>query len=1657
MKTRYKILSILSVSILIISVFYISINPELLTFNSKPVYSSDADNLITGNESFSYNWTLDSRDMFSNTYRKPILEGFNTYKYRLEASEQPLNYQDDSVWSPINTTLEILPQSHPAYDLGYRVYNNKGLYNFYGKPNSQDSYPIAFSYRKSDSPIIHTLRSKLLAVGYMDSSQNYRYEVMQTVQNSQGYIDGDTGIYPDVFVGVDATWRYRNSGMKEDIVLSNQTRTAIENNPPSWGWNADTYLVFATELDYTGLTPYWNGTGWSANITLQEGDIQFRDAGGVVRFSFPIGYVYEQYNESVIQKMLYRLVQYQGNYYLLCGIKIVDLNTMTFPVVFDPSVNYAVGQSSDDCHETTDGTTYSDTATVQYIGENVKYYNSSFRFLDVNIPRNSTITVAYMQLHMKREGGAFIPARFHHYEIHCIDEDNTTTFDTTDRPSSRPYTENKTDWDFTSGRTDISFANRNTVDFSSAVEEVVNRWDNTTKTGWNDTGNALAVVILDDSSQFRVEIHSYDFNGGSNPAELFITYIPPTNVAPNEPDHPGPANNTYPVDRTPTLNITVKDDNVDNLYAYWFDNTSSYGETSPSRPIANGTGWNLSVFPVDEEHYDAVDDIIQNGESDYVYISESDVWVNDTYIMRDINDRTEGINSVTVSAYTRNGQPLNFIFDEENRYKFILFDNNTWNYSPEFFPTTSWNVETYTWTTNPNNESNSWTWDDINNVEVGIELIGDEWGSLEVTQIYATVNYSDPGGKYFTQFYSESGINGSGTNIFAVGTNFLEPYTDYWWYVNVTDGALFNQSETFHLKTGSYSTWTMTPIEGDYNSTSPADVGVELVTLSGLNSDVYVYSWNTTSNDETLLDTLTNVGNGTQTTSWSCGDGTKRYYVYIDTGNFTNTTDITSFFCNDVWSDTFWDSDYINSSTNVDLSDNSFANFTVGVDSASYDSFEVDYGNWTDGSGSVRFGVGHTGSWSIRFDDPGNYFYFDIDATIYSNVSVDFWGFAVDVESDDFLRIEFYDGSDWQLMYREEWDGDESAWLHGGVADTGQKWYVDTDWNWDSSSQIRFILEHASNDVWLIDTVWVNCTAYMDGNLTSTNISLPPNHYWSHFNADVTDRDNVTFSILNATDDSVLISGLDGDNNKIVSLSPTLGENSTIKLFARFTGTVSMDSWNISWTAVETSVDTIVPYNNSNYPLNITATGAQDLENVTLWYRYSQDNITFGDTGYKVQHGVVEMASADLSVNLTIETVDNINNAFVLCYPYTSQIDKIPSASGATPNKLLVTAYLKDANTIEFQKSSTGENLRVDWQVIECFDDEFSVQRGEKTFTTETSQTVTETISTVNASRSMAWHTIRTTYATTTRADAWQFTSNVTDSTTITFSRSETVAITGVFRWIVVIWDTDKLDSFQIGDVTDIDTETDVAPMLVNLGTVIDTSDSILLFQSRSAGTVNKLEASTCAGYIKDEDEVGFYHYSGTANDDTTVHFYVIDFGDECGSKQVNIHDDNVGGWSGETYTLSPAVTLDRALGFVSLSCDDQNFGCVRPKNQVTSSLISTTELVLERNTTGEETEISWQILELPYTAGEDNTTDWIPWNDTSNPDLAYPWSWDFSFPFGVGYYEFYSIGNTTIDIENAPNVADAICYFYPASGSLYEIRILGNTHIRGNTHIGGG
>ncbi len=362
------------------------------------------------------NLTIINRGLTWNNYYNAT-SGCN----ELEVSICPVNYQtNNGTWTPINNSFYQLPSDHPAFNYGYRVGNDHGLFGVYFKPNAQDNWPVAFTYNKSNDPTTYGVRSKLVGIGYLDPQSNWAYQYLQNAQSSQGQTNGDTVTYQSVFTGTDVTWSYKNTELKEEIILSNATKTVLQNHPPSqYGLHdASSYLVFITKLDYQNLDMYNTSGLLTGNVTITDKGVDFKDILGYFKCALPLGEAYQLNNDSVYQTITYRIVHLNGSTYLLSGLKVSKLNAMTFPVVIDPTLS--VNSVTNDGYIYNRNTNYntawtastgtiSSTANYISIGQdkvatipsNYDIYRGFFLFDTSSLPSNAIIDNAKLQVYKK--------------------------------------------------------------------------------------------------------------------------------------------------------------------------------------------------------------------------------------------------------------------------------------------------------------------------------------------------------------------------------------------------------------------------------------------------------------------------------------------------------------------------------------------------------------------------------------------------------------------------------------------------------------------------------------------------------------------------------------------------------------------------------------------------------------------------------------------------------------------------------------------------------------------------------------------------------------------------------------------------------------------------------------------------------------------------------------------------------------------------------------------------------------------------------------------------------------------------------------------------------------------------------------------------------
>jgi PKD repeat protein len=396
--------------------FTISANASISVSTLKDTYTNTNDFInLTDPPEIPENYTLISQGLTWNNYAAP--DGDHNI---LETSTVPINYQNQTgEWNPINNTIQTLGTAHPAYAYGYRVGNERGIYSTYFKPNLQDTWPVVFAYNKSQDPTLAVVRTKLVGVGYLDPTSNWNYHILQNTQNSQGQLTGNIITYPGAFTGTDLIMGYGSQELKEVLVMSNATKAVLQSHPPSlYGLSNDhSYLVFITKVDAQNLALYNTTEQITGDTTITGTGIDFKTALEEFKCAMPLGEAYELNNESIRQTLTYRIVHYNGDVYILAGLRLTDLQAMTYPVVIDPSITlYTSSDDGDIYHSNTNYNTVwgsargtvDNTGTSIFIGQRKQpgmptstyYIYRGFLFFDTSqIPSNAIIDTATLGLY----------------------------------------------------------------------------------------------------------------------------------------------------------------------------------------------------------------------------------------------------------------------------------------------------------------------------------------------------------------------------------------------------------------------------------------------------------------------------------------------------------------------------------------------------------------------------------------------------------------------------------------------------------------------------------------------------------------------------------------------------------------------------------------------------------------------------------------------------------------------------------------------------------------------------------------------------------------------------------------------------------------------------------------------------------------------------------------------------------------------------------------------------------------------------------------------------------------------------------------------------------------------------------------------------------
>jgi hypothetical protein len=584
--------------------------------------------------------------------------------------------------------------------------------------------------------------------------------------------------------------------------------------------------------------------------------------------------------------------------------------------------------------------------------------------------------------------------------------------------------------------------------------------------------------------------------------------------------------------------------------------------------------------------------------------------------------------------------------------------------------------------------------------------------------------------------------------------------------------------------------------------------------------------------------------------------------------------------------------------------------------------------------------------------------------------------------------------------------------------------------NYDLRSQsgsIRYTYRSSDGD-W-INTSWISKSGSGSYNIVTSSLSPMRLYYFKAqllYNSTIIEGEQKSFTTLEIIDNpptvttpnptngstgipittallSITIQDPDGDPfNWTIITSPNIGSNTgtttsngTKTCIIAGLAYLTTYTWTVKaydghhWTnrsyvfatgicpVINTSVNMISPYVTSVNPLTITAVGNPDLDNVSLYYRWSDDNISWNG-GLNEIYDSIDSNTSNVDGGADVGTEINF-----------------PNAKGIA----------RDGNSMALQEQNKGTVVAQEWLNGNALGSTYA-----------------------------GWTRIGTTPYVSVKDYPANYVYTASNGAQIGWFDFPSTTLTGTLTMNISIYcqnvdgaGDDGADVFV--DYTGSGSGTNVGRIGQHIAWQYDTIN----LGTHTISEVNNLrvylqyyKSSTAHNVLIDRIQIGVsqptapnyqldFEYQWTASVYNRVNKQVCIYvaSHTGGTENLFVNYRNGSAWS-----LLGTITTTGWSNFTATGLTSSIY---------TIQLKGATE-------SGDLVQDSWNIdlimLHTWNTTGGSHGQNWIIWSDSTNPDTSLPWIWNFNFPKGMGYYEFYSIGkdfgHCGGDIESAPASADA-------------------------------
>ncbi len=385
------------------------------------------------------------------------------------------------------------------------------------------------------------------------------------------------------------------------------------------------------------------------------------------------------------------------------------------------------------------------------------------------------------------------------------------------------------------------------------------------------------------------------------------------------------------------------------------------------------------------------------------------------------------------------------------------------------------------------------------------------------------------------------------------------------------------------------------------------------------------------------------------------------------------------------------------------------------------------------------------------------------------------------------------------------------------------------------------------------------------------------------------------------------------------------------------------------------SVNTSKPVTSCLYSLDGQTNMSMTQINST-YFTTSKDYIREGshDVDYTCSAGVggLNSTSVAFSVNLAIQ--ENISRGSAMLPTGSSEINiSFPTqdiskaflkfsfrSSSSGPSQIQVLGELM-SDKINFRRYSTTGDVYIEWTVIESPD--LYVQRGNLPYVTGQAADAF-TIQPINLTESFTTISNRLNTGTTSQNTQGFWSAKFDSSTQISASRGA-IGTSGEAHWQAIEWDGSHVQSGYISG-----TGTTTPQALTN---TINITRSFLTFSRQIAGQTS-LQENFIRGYITDQNNIGFYKNTGSANHG--ISWYLVEnsrFTVQNGLTTV----------SGTTLELLNKIELNSSFAIETHT--STGGGTTFANAFITNKIFNTTEIQFQKGTGSQTQDTNWFVISL--------------------------------------------------------------------------------------------